>query len=210
MENKARLINIEEDFNLAVSEAAKLYREGGVFVYPTDTISGFGCDPVNDIATERIVKIKGREEQKRFILLISGLGALLRYADIQYDKQMDFLYKIWPNPVSVVLKLNNEAVRLLNTPTAAFRVPNHRFCRTLLEEISAPLVSTSVNRSGKPPLHEMEEINYEFGSEVDAVFYTSNKTFVQASTLIDLIDSEPVLIREGAVKFAELMSTFNA
>ena len=130
---------------------------------------------------------------------------LKSYAYINSEKYLDFLLSIWPNPVSAILKLNEKYQELLHSATGAFRIPNHRFCKSLINEIKMPLVSTSVNRTGKEPLNHPSQIIQEFANEVDAIFYSEKKSFFEASTLIDLTKNEPVLVREGRIKFVELM-----
>src|ERR1017187_7913482 len=117
-----KLINIDADINIAVKQASKIYFEGGVFIYPTDTIYGFGANPFNEEAVNRVNEIKGREAGKWYILLINGINDLLKYVELKSEKDMDFLISIWPNPVSVILNLNNKTRSILKRDTAAFRV----------------------------------------------------------------------------------------
>jgi L-threonylcarbamoyladenylate synthase len=128
---------------------------------------------------------------------------------VSSEKYLDFLLSIWPNPVSVILKLNEKYQELLQSETGAFRIPNHRFCKKLIVELNMPLVSTSVNRTGSEPLNDPSQIIQEFSNEVDTIFFSDKKSFFEASTLIDLSKSEPVLVREGKIKFVELMKKLN-
>jgi L-threonylcarbamoyladenylate synthase len=208
MINEDKLINIDTDMDLAVQQASKIYFEGGVFVYPTDTIYGFGANPFNEDSIKRINKIKARESGKLYILLIKDIETLLNYVDLKSEIHMDFLISIWPNPVSVILNLNSKTKNILNSDTAAFRVPNNRFCLKLLSEIKMPLISTSVNRKDEPPLLDSGQISNEFSSEVDAIFYSDKKSYCDASTLIDLVTLELKLVREGKIKFDELLAKY--
>lgn len=201
-------INIEENFEQAVKSATELFFNGGVFIYPTDTIYGFGGNPFNDEVLRKITRIKGRPDWKRYIHLVGSVEILLKYVEIKSEMFSDFLLSIWPNPVSVVMKLNEQTRDILGAETAAFRIPNNRFCLKLLNEIKMPLISTSVNRSGKQPMNDPDMIIQEFGKEVDAVFYSNKKSFFEASTVIDLSDEEPKLIREGKIKFSEIIKNF--
>ena len=201
-------INIEENFDQAVESATELFFNGGVFIYPTDTIYGFGGNPFNDEVLRKITRIKGRPDWKRYIHLVGSVEILLKYVEIQSEMSSDFLLSIWPNPVSVVMKLNEQTRDILGAETAAFRIPNNRFCLKLLNEIKMPLISTRVNRSGKQPMNDPDMIIQEFGKEVDAVFYSNKKSFFEASTVIDLSDEEPKLIREGKIKFSEIIKNF--
>jgi L-threonylcarbamoyladenylate synthase len=202
------LINIDKKLDSAIAQAKKYYLEGTIFIYPTDTIYGFGANPFNEDAVKRIDTIKGRRDSKPYILLIDGIDTLVKYVDIKNEKHLDFLLAIWPNPVSVILNLNSRTRSILNQKTAAFRIPNHRFCLKLLQQIKMPLISTSVNRSDQEPLSEISMIKDTFSSEVSAIFYTDKKSFITASTLIDLSDSNPVLLREGKIKFEDLLEKF--
>jgi L-threonylcarbamoyladenylate synthase len=204
----AELINIDKKLEAAINKAKKYYLEGTVFIYPTDTIYGFGANPFNEDAVKRIDYIKGRNETKRYILLIDSIDTLTKYVDIQNEKHLDFLLAIWPNPVSVVLNLNKKTQSILKQNTAAFRIPHQRFCLKLLEQIKMPLVSTSVNKADMEPLMELSVIKDTFISEVDAIFYTEKKSYFKASTLIDLSNSHPVLLREGKIKFEDLIEKF--
>ncbi len=204
-EKKSLLMNIDDRFDESVNLASELFLKGSIFIYPTDTIYGFGGNPFNDTAIKKIGKVKGKDNWRRYIFLISDLEMLKNYAYINSEKYLDFLLSIWPNPVSAILKLNEKYQELLHSETGAFRIPNHRFCKSLINEIKMPLVSTSVNRTGKEPLNHPSQIIQEFANEVDAIFYSEKKSFFEASTLIDLTKNEPVLVREGRIKFVELM-----
>lgn len=204
----AELINIDKKLDSAIIKAKKYYLEGTVFIYPTDTIYGFGANPFNEDAVKKIDQIKGRKDSKPYILLIDSIDTLLKYIDIKSEKHLDYLLAIWPNPVSVVLNLNKKTQSILGQTTAAFRIPNHRFCLKLLQQIKMPLISTSVNRTDMEPLTEISIIKDTFISEVGAIFYTEKKSYIKVSTLINLSDSDPVLIREGKIKFEDLLEKF--
>ncbi len=199
--------NIDEKIEESVQAAYKLFFSGKIFIYPTDTIYGIGCNPEIKIAVQRITDIKGRDEYKKFIFLISDLENLLNFAEVTTQKQLAFLKLIWPGPVSVILNLNSRAKKLLDQEEAAFRIPRNIFCQKLLKKIKLPLISTSVNRSGQEPLNNPEAIKKEF-YDVDAIFYSEQKSLPAASTIIDLRCEKPVLVREGAINFVELFEKF--
>lgn len=204
-QEKSLLINIDDKFDESLSIAHELFLSGSIFIYPTDTIYGFGGNPFNEETVRKISKVKGKGNWKRYIFLISDIEILKNYVEISSEKYLDFLLSVWPNPVSVILKLNKHYHEILGMETGAFRIPNHRFCLRLLNELKMPLISTSVNRTGHEPMNDPSMIIQEFANEVDAVFYSETKSFVEASTLIDLSSDEPKFIREGKIKFVDLM-----
>jgi L-threonylcarbamoyladenylate synthase len=206
---KKNLVNIDDDSAKAVKLVAELYTQGEIFIYPTDTIYGVGGNPFNKTAVDKINNLKKRTEKKQFILLINNVETLLNYVELEDKLHLDFLYKIWPAPVSVILKLNNKTSRKLNGKTAAFRIPGNIFCMDLLNQLKAPLISTSVNRSNQKPLTNHLKIKDDFESEVKTIFYTKNKLSSAASTLIKLTGKNPVLLREGRIKFVDLLQKFS-
>jgi len=208
MLKSGNFINIDTDIDSSVKLASKIYFEGGVFIYPTDTIYGFGANPFNEESVNSVNEIKGREAGKWYILLINDINNLLKYVELKSEKDMDFLISIWPNPVSVILNLNNKTKSILKRDTAAFRIPNNRFCQKLLSAIKMPLISTSVNKNNQAPLTEPSLIKDKFASEVKAVFYTDKKSFFDASTIVDLCNTELKMVREGKIKFEELLAKY--
>lgn len=200
LNSKSKIINIDKNLNKAVNLAKEIFLSGGIFIYPTDTIYGFGANPFNEDALLKIGKVKGRNEWRRYIFLIPNVELLQNYVDLKSENHIDFLLSIWPNPISVVLNLNTKTHEILKAETGAFRVPNNRFCLKLLTELKMPLISTSVNRTGNPPITEPSLIIEEFGNEVDAIFYSETKSYFEASTVIDLSKENMELIREGKFK----------
>lgn len=208
-EKQTLISNIEENFNEAIHAATHIYFEGGVFVYPTDTIYGFGANPFNKDALTKITFVKRRSIEKKYILLAADIEMVLKHVELVHESHADFLISLWPNPISVVLKLNGYFRDIMGSDTMAFRIPNHKFCRKLLNDINMPLVSTSVNRSDEPEMNDFTQISQEFNHEVDAIFYSEKPPLNIASTVIDLTSKIPVLLREGMIPFKDVMEKCN-
>jgi len=204
MSKSAKLINVDSDIEVAVSEAIKIFQSGGIFIYPTDTIYGFGCNPFNDTALQTLKNLKGRDEQKQYVLLVDSVKTLLKYIDLDDDQIIAMLKNIWPNPISFILNLNYKTKNLLKYDSAAFRIPDNTFCLNLLSKLKAPLVSTSVNFSNQQPLTNYLSINNVFGDRVDAIFFMNENENTGASTLVDLTKKPPKILREGKINFIEL------
>ena len=208
MSTTARLINIDVDLHAAVNEAAELFHSGDVFIYPTDTVYGFGCNPFDQSALNKINILKTRKENKRYIILIDSIESLYKYVKPVNDRYAKFLIKLWPNPVSVILNLNQKTGEKLNYENAAFRIPANNFCITLLNKLDMPLISTSVNLSNEKQLNDYLTIKSNFKDRVSAIFYTSSESDTNPSAIIDLTKTEPVVIREGKINFMELYQKF--
>ncbi len=196
--------NIDEQFNQSVEEAQNIFKNGGIFIYPTDTIYGIGGDQFSSIVKKRIVDLKKRDEAKKFILLAGSTKVIEKYAEIDF-LLLEKLNMIWPAPVSLIFKLKKVYQDKFEQQTAAFRIPNNEFCKKLLDKINSLLISTSVNREGEKPLNNYKKILENYGSKVDAVFYTLRQSPEVSSTVIDLTADKPKLIREGEIKFMDLL-----
>lgn len=208
-DNSEKIINIKEFPEKALLVASNLYHSGKVFIYPTDTIYGIGGNPFDQTVVRRIAEIKGRNENKQFIWLINSIDNLLNYADINFEKHLDFLESIWPAPVSVILNLNERTKKIVDFETVAFRIPKNDFCQALLKEIGQPLISTSVNRSGQKPANNFDELKQNFLEEVNSIIFSSEPVNQISSIIIDLTTEKPKLIREGSIKFVELLKNLN-
>jgi L-threonylcarbamoyladenylate synthase len=207
--DQKKLINIEENPDSALMLATELFHSGKVFIYPTDTIYGIGGNPFDEFVVKRIADIKGRDEKKQFIWLLSDIDNVMNYAEIVFENHLEFLQKIWPAPVTAILNLNERTKKIINQETAAIRIPQNDFCLKFLKEISRPLISTSVNRSGNYPINQIEQIINDFSQDVDAIIFSSQSPEKTSSTIIDLTSSNLKLIREGSIKFVELLEKFN-
>jgi L-threonylcarbamoyladenylate synthase len=207
--DQKKLINIEENPESALILATELFHSGKVFIYPTDTIYGIGGNPFDEFVVKRIADIKERDEKKQFIWLLSDFENVMNYTEIVFENHLEFLQKIWPAPVTVILNLNERTKKFANQETAAIRIPQNDFCLKLLKEISRPLISTSVNRSGNDPVNQIEQIISDFSQDVDAIIFSSQTQEKNSSTILDLTSEQPRLIREGSIKFVELLEKFN-
>jgi L-threonylcarbamoyladenylate synthase len=208
--NNDKMVSVNKNVKAAIKLAEKIYNDGGVFIYPTDTIYGFGGDPFNNSTVEKIDNVKGRIIDQKYILLINNVENLKKYVQLNNIAHSQFLLNIWPAPVSIIFRLNKDTTDKFKHPTAAFRIPANKFCLELLSKLDKPLISTSVNKSGSKPLNDPDLIFNQFGEQVDAVFYSKDKPGNSASTLIDLTENIPKLIREGSIKFESILQKFYA
>lgn len=204
-QNELIIVNIDKSFNFAVDKAAEIYFRGGTFVYPTDTIYGLGGDPFQVGAKKRIEAAKNREDDKKFVCLIDSLELLERYAAGLSVKQLAFLNKVWPAPLTAVVSLKEEYRADFNSSTVAFRIPNESFCRELLKKIKTPLISTSVNKSGSVPINDPYKIFQDFKNEIDGLFFYEKSGQTNSSTIVKLLGDNIELIREGAVSFERII-----
>ncbi|WP_369753460.1 L-threonylcarbamoyladenylate synthase [Flavobacterium sp. WC2409] len=187
------------DLNEEVIKALEVIKEGGIILYPTDTVWGIGCDATNAEAVAKIYKLKQRAETQSMIVLMNG------------EKMMYNVFKEIPevawqimdlseNPTTLILdNPRNIAANLIATDkTLGIRIVKEPFCFKLLERMKKPLVSTSANISGLPTPKSFKEISPEIIKGVDYVVNLHrDKIGGKPSTIIKLTnDSQVKVIRK--------------
>jgi L-threonylcarbamoyladenylate synthase len=170
-------------------------KRGLVIAYPTDTVCGLGCDARDAEAIKRINKIKGEKGKKPLLILISDFQMLKKYCFVN-SMQMEYLKKIWPGPVTVILKrrsiLPNELTGGLNS--LAVRLPRSEFLIKMISEAGFPLVSTSLNKKGEKPLMDVKNLENKFKYFPDLAIDAGECKRTKPSRLVDIRDVNNIKI----------------
>ncbi len=181
-----------------INKAIEVLKNGGVIIYPTDTLYAFGCDIFNKDALERIYAIKNEPTTKLYSFVCPDLKDISKYAKVS-DYAYKRMKKLLPGPYTFVLPASREVPKKLWTKrkTVGIRIPDNPVALELANELGHPLLSTSVtNRLGET-YHNPEEIRRVFNHSVDLMLAMGTLDG-QASTIVDLSGDEPEIIREGA------------
>lgn len=183
-----------------INHICKALATGGVGVLPTDTIYGLHGSVKFPETIERVYRLKDRDSDKPFIILISSILDLDFFQIKLDDKTKDILQKIWPNPVSVVLSCPNPKFAYLHRSkkTLAFRMPKDAFLLKILK-MTGPLVSTSVNLAGDKSASTVREAESYFGDQID--FYIDGGELNNgSSTVISFENGKPKILRQGSFR----------
>ncbi|MEW6701458.1 MAG: L-threonylcarbamoyladenylate synthase [Bacteroidota bacterium] len=181
-----------------INKAVDVLKNGGIIIYPTDTVYGIGCDIFNKDALERVYTIKQDAGTKLFSFICNDLKNIAKYAKVS-DYAYKSMKKLLPGPYTFVLPAAREVPKKLWTKrnTVGIRVPDNIIALTLVKELGNPIVSTSVtNRKGEI-LYDPLEIQAVFNSHVDLMLATGTLDR-KPSSIVDLSNEEPKIIREGA------------
>lgn len=184
----------------ALNKTIEVLRNGGVILYPTDTIWGLGCDPTNEEAVKKIYEIKRRNEKQSFLILADSMNMVERYVeevpDIAYD-----LVEVSDKPVTLIYP---KAKGLANNVIAedgsiGIRVTNDIFCEKLLQRFRKPIVSTSANINCEPFPESFDDIAQSIKDEVDYIVDPELKVKTEniPSSIIKLgVNGEIKVLRE--------------
>ncbi|WP_026976411.1 L-threonylcarbamoyladenylate synthase [Flavobacterium tegetincola] len=198
----AQFIKIYEDKpnEAAIAKVVKVLKEGGLVIYPTDTVYGLGCDITNTKALERIAKIKGiKLEKANFSFVCSDLSNISDYVRQIDTSTFKLLKRALPGAYTFILPGNNNLPKeFKKKTTVGIRVPDNAIALEIVKMLGNPIVSTSIYDEDDVIEYttDPELIFEKWQNLVDMVIdggYGDN----QPSTIIDLSGDEPVIIREG-------------
>jgi tRNA threonylcarbamoyl adenosine modification protein (Sua5/YciO/YrdC/YwlC family) len=181
-----------------INKAIETLKNGGVIIYPTDTVYGLGCDIFNKEAVERIYMIKNETDTKLFSFICSDLKDISKYAKVS-----NFAYKamkkLLPGPYTFVLPAAREVPKILWTKrkTVGIRIPENEIARTLALELGNPIISTSATTRKGDLLFDPIEIRTIFNNSVDLMISMGGLNG-SPSSIVDLSGEEAEIIREGS------------
>jgi tRNA threonylcarbamoyl adenosine modification protein (Sua5/YciO/YrdC/YwlC family) len=184
-----------------ISRAVEILQQGGVIIYPTDTVYGMGCDINNRKAIERIAKIKGiTPDDANFSIICTNLSNLSEYAKHVNNPSFKLMKRCLPGPFTFILPAGRNVPKLLadRKKTIGIRVPDNAIILEIVRELGSPVITTSVHDDDEIIEYttDPELIHEKYEDLVDLVIdggYGHN----EPSTVIDCTGPEPVIIRQG-------------
>lgn len=184
----------------AITRVAEILRNGGIVIYPTDTVYAIGCDIFQPRAVEKVCKFKGIDPQKALLSMICyDLSNISEYAKID-NTTFKLLKNNLPGPFTFILNGSSKLPKLLkDRKTIGVRVPNNDIIRALVQELGNPMLTTSIKDECDITEYETdpELLEEKYGKIVDLVI-DGGFGGIQASTIVDCTGDEPIIVREGA------------
>ncbi|GAI43632.1 unnamed protein product, partial [marine sediment metagenome] len=157
---------ISKNLDSIMKMAEKSIKEGEVVICPTDTVYGLISDATNEKAVKKLFKIKKRSVLKPIPIFVKDMKMAKKFARIN-KKQEEFLKKVWPGKVTVVLKRRKKKIKLFGVAkdTIALRIPKYKLINELLKKLNCPLIGTSANISGKPASTKIKTVTFQFKNQ---------------------------------------------
>jgi len=189
-----------------LERTAEVIRSGGIVVYPTDTLYGFGVDAKNKVAMDRLYELKGRGDQKPVSLIVKNTNHAREIVGDLNEYQINLFNTLLPGKITLILK----AMKKIDLPKLnqfrkiGIRIPHNLVCKFLAEMANTPITSTSVNLTGKDSLENANEILKIFNDRVDIILDAGPLKKSIGSTVLDTVTMPPTLLREGDVSITEI------
>jgi L-threonylcarbamoyladenylate synthase len=193
----------DRDFDQILS----FLRAGGVIGFPTDTAYGLGADPFQESAIRRIFEIKGRPEAKPILVLVDSMDMLKQIVDCSNVSGITDLLasRFWPGPLTMILPVlgpqSGNVSRLVTagTGTIGVRWPRAPFATRLIRAFGKPITATSANKSGQASTANADEVRAQLGMDLEMLIDGGVLANPQGSTMLDLTQKRPTIVREGPV-----------
>lgn len=177
--------------------ALEALRDGGLIVYPTDSVYGLGCDLRNKNAVEKIYRIKGNDKRKLLSFICRDLKNISEYAYVS-NAAYKAMRHLLPGPYTFILNATKQVPKILleKRATVGIRVPDNAVCQALLAEFGHPVISTSACLPDQDYLGDTDAIATTFEHLAD-IFLDSGPGGLEPSTIIDFTRDEPSVVRQG-------------
>lgn len=185
----------------AIDDAVRILRDGGIVIYPTDTIYALGCNALDNRAVERLCRLKGINPDKHLLSIVcSSLSQAAEYAKID-NRAFRLLKENLPGPFTFILPAQNSLPKVFKgRKTVGIRIPDHPVALALAEALGAPVASTSVaiDEDESDDARHADSLALRYGHDADLVI-DSGEGDIEPSTIVDLLDSSaPEVVRQSS------------
>ncbi len=198
MSSKVIDIRVDNPDQRRVDLAVDKIQKGGIICYPTDTVYGIGTSITNGRAIEQIDRIKRIANKKLLSLICKDLKDISQYAYVS-NQAYKIMRRCLPGPFTFILPATSETPKRLSHKrrTVGIRIPDNLLCQALVECLGSPLINTSVPAGPDEILNDPYEIERRIGNDLEIIF-NGGILLSEPSTVVDLTDYAPQIIREGA------------
>ena len=199
-------IDLEE-----LKEPAKVIRNGGIVIFPTETVYGIGTNGFDEKSIKKIYELKRRDSNKPISLLVSNMEMVEMVAKDISDLEYKLMRKFWPGPFTIILKKKSIVPDVLtsNGDTVGVRMPSGEIAKKLIEYAEVPIAAPSANISGKPSGTDINDIMKDFEGKVDCIIDNGISELGVASTIVKVVDNIPYVLREGIITKEQIEEVVN-
>ena len=201
-----KITNDLENDKLIISEAGRIIREGGLVAFPTETVYGLGGDAFSPDAAAKIYAAKGRPSDNPLIVHIAKVEDLKALSDEVPQAAYMLADKFWPGPLTIIVKKNDRVPMSVTggLNTVAVRLPANTIARGIIEESQTFIAAPSANLSGRPSPTTGEHVIEDLSGRVDMIVDGGTIDIGLESTIVDLSETIPVVLRPGFITVEEL------
>ena len=189
-----------------LEEAGQIIRNGGLVLFPTETVYGLGANGLNSEAVKNIYVAKGRSSDNPLILHISDIEMIGKIAKDISDVEFKLMNAFWPGPFTIILNKTDAVPSVVagGLDTVGVRMPNNEIAKNLIKYADVPIAAPSANISGRPSGTNVEDIDQELKDRVDYIIDGGECQIGVESTVVRVIDGIPHILRPGKITAEEI------
>ena len=206
-----QIIEIKEE---EIQEAADEIIKGNLVLFPTETVYGIGANALDANAVKKIFEAKGRAQDNPLIVHVSDIKMVEEIVEEITDLARKLIENFWPGPLTIIFKRkSNEIIPNVvtaNLDTVGIRMPSNLIAKKLIEKSGVPIAAPSANISGEPSGTNLQEIMKYFEGKVDYCIDGGNSELGLASTIVQVIDDKPMILRQGSITLEQINKILNA
>ena len=180
---------------------AKAIKDGGIVIFPTETVYGIGVNGLDEKAVKKLYDIKQRPLDKPISLLVSNMDMVNQIAQDITDLEYKLMEEFFPGPFTIILKKRDVVPNIVtaNQDTVGIRMPDGEIARKIVEYANVPIATPSANISGEPSGTNLDSIIKEFEGKVDCFIDGGESKIGIASTIVKVINGVPYILRQGSI-----------
>lgn len=182
---------LDSNTAMAIEEAVKFLQNGGIIIYPTDTLYGIGGDATSEAVVKKIHKIKRTNGKKPLSVMMANIEMVREYCQIDPEQEKELMKKL-PGPYTFLLKQKKDKIAASENEKLGTRIPENEFCRMLCQRFQKPIVTTSANITKQKPPTTIEEVDKNVLEAVDLAIDGGKTKYKKPSTIIDLVDGKKI------------------
>ena len=204
----SKYLNIEKDIeDKKLKEVANIIKDGGIVIFPTETVYGIGVNGLNETAIKKLYEVKQRQINKPISLLVNSIEMIEKVAKDITEIEYDLIKKFLPGPLTIVLKKKDIVPDIVTAgfDTVGIRMPENEIAQKLVEYAGVPIATPSANISGKPSGTNLKEIMKDFNNKVDYFIDGGVSKIGVASTIVQVINGNPYILRKGKISEEQIM-----
>lgn len=197
-----KYINLKGQLNYEeLREPAEIIKNGGVVIFPTETVYGIGVNGLDEKAINKLYKLKKRPLNNPISLLVSNIKMVEELTKNISELEYKVMETFFPGPLTIILQKKDIIPNILtaNTNMVGIRMPDNEIAIKLIEYAGVPIATTSANISGKPSGINIEDIQGDFQEEVDCFIDNGKSKLAIPSTVIKIVDKQVHILREGTI-----------
>lgn len=193
-------LKVNKDYS-KIEDVSKVIKNGGIVLFPTETVYGIGANGLNEEAVKNIFIAKGRKQDNPLILHISNMEMLDKIAKNITELEYKLMEAFWPGPFTIILERKDIVPDVVTggLNTVGIRMPSNEIAKWLIEYANVPIAAPSANISGRPSGTNVEDIFKELSNKVDYIIDGGQCEIGVESTVVRVIDNIPHILRPGRI-----------